>query len=130
MKKRSLHQKIKVEADPHEIFEVFMDSEKHSKLTESYAKISREVGGKFTSFDDWASGENVELVKDKKIVQTWRGDDWPEGHYSTITFLIEKEGKDTIIDFTQTDIPDDLYEDIKQGWIDFYWEKLKDYFNK
>ena len=104
-----------------------MDSEKHSELTESDAKISREIGGKFSAFDNWASGKNIELVQDKKIVQTWRGDDWPEDHYSTITFLFEKDGENTIIDFTQSDIPDELYEDIKQGWIDYYWDRLKEY---
>ena len=128
MKKRSLHQIITIEADPHEVYEVLIDSEKHSNLTESNAKMSRKIGGKFTAFDNWASGKNIELVQDKKIVQTWRGEDWPEGHYSTITFLFKKHGNETIIDFKQTEIPDDVYEDIKQGWIDYYWDKLKEYF--
>jgi len=130
MKKRSLHQKIIIEANPHEVYEVLMDSEKHSNFTESNAKISRNIGGKFTTFDNWASGKNIELVKDKKIVQTWRGEDWPEGHYSTITFLFQRDGNETIIDFTQTEIPDDVYEEIKQSWVDFYWEKLKEYFER
>ena len=128
MKKRSLHQIITIEADPHEVYEVLIDSEKHSNLTESNAKMSRKIGGKFTAFDNWASGKNIELVQDKKIVQTWRGEDWPEGHYSTITFLFKKHGNETIIDFKQTEITDDVYEDIKQGWIDYYWDKLKEYF--
>ena len=127
MKTKSLNQKITIKADPHDVYEALLDSEKHTELTESEAKISREVGGKFTAFDNWASGKNIELVQDKKIVQTWRGDDWPEDHYSTITFLFEKDGENTIIDFSQTDIPDELYEDIKQGWIDYYWDRLKEY---
>jgi len=127
MKTKDLHQIIYFKATPHDVYDALMDSKKHTKFTEAKATISKNVGGKFTAFDDWASGENVELVKDEKIVQTWRGADWPEGHYSTITFLLKQEGGETRLDFTQIDIPADVYDDIEQGWIDWYWDKLKKY---
>ena len=53
-------------------------------------KISREVGGKFNTFDDYASGVNLELVPDEKIVQSWRASDWAEGQYSQATFALAK----------------------------------------
>ncbi|MBM2832567.1 MAG: YndB domain-containing protein, partial [Dehalococcoidia bacterium] len=59
-----------------------MDSRKHAKFTGDSATISREIGGKFTAYGDYAEGINLELVPDKKVVQSWRGSDWPEGHYS------------------------------------------------
>lgn len=127
MKTKTLHQTISFNAAPHDVYEALMDSKKHTEFTEAKAVISRNVGGKFTAFDDWASGTNVELVKNKKIVQTWRGADWPEGHYSTITFALKQKEKETMLDFTQTEIPEDLYDDVKQGWIDWYWNKLKAY---
>jgi activator of HSP90 ATPase len=127
MKTKTLHQTISFNAAPHDVYEALMDSKKHTEFTEAKAVISRSIGGKFTAFDDWASGTNVELVKDKKIVQTWRGADWPEGHYSTITFALKQKEKETMLDFTQTEIPEDLYDDVKQGWIDWYWNKLKAY---
>jgi len=128
MKTKTLHQTISLKATPHDIYEALMDSIKHTDFSEAKAVISRDIGGKFTTFDGWASGKNIELVQDKKIVQTWRGADWPEDHYSTITFALKQKGKETILDFTQTEIPMELYDDIKQGWIDWYWDKLKTYF--
>jgi activator of HSP90 ATPase len=130
MKTKTLRQTISLNATPHDVYEALMDSKKHTEFTEAKAVMSRNVGGKFTAFDDWASGTNVELVKDKKIVQTWRGADWPEGHYSTITFALKQKGNETVLDFTQTEIPEDLYDDIKQGWVDWYWNKLKAYIVK
>ena len=127
MKTKTLHQTIAFKATPHEVFEALMDSKKHTDFTKAKAVISRDIGGKFTAFDGWASGENVELVKDKKIVQTWRSADWPGNHYSTITFALKQKGVETILDFTQTEIPIGLYNDIKQGWTDWYWDKLKVY---
>ena len=127
MKTKTLHQTIAFKATPHEVYEALMDSKKHTDFTEAKAVISREIGGKFTAFDGWASGKNVELVKDKKIVQTWRSADWPDNHYSTITFALKQKEAETILDFTQTEIPMEFYNDIKQGWIDWYWDKLKVY---
>jgi activator of HSP90 ATPase len=127
MKTKTLHETIAFKAAPHKIYEALMDSKKHTDFTGATAVISREIGGKFSTFDGWASGENVELIQDKKIVQTWRGSDWPEDHYSTIIFELKQKTKGILLDFTQTEIPANLYDDIRQGWTDWYWEKLKAY---
>ena len=31
-------------------------------------------------------------------------------------------------DFTQADIPEDLYSDLKAGWVEYYWDNLTAYF--
>jgi activator of HSP90 ATPase len=130
MKTKTLHQSVVFETDPHEVYETLMDSKKHAIFTGAKAKIGRRVGDSFSVWDEWASGRNVELVPDKKIVQQWRGADWPEGHYSVITVELKKVDRGTRLDFTQTDIPEMFYEDIAQGWKEWYWEKLKKYFAK
>ena len=110
---------------PHEVYELLMDSAKHASFTGEEAKISRSVGGTFTTFGGWANGKNVELVKDKKIVQTWRADDWPEEQYSTITIHLIKAPKGTKLLFSQTDVPANKAKDIAQGWREYYWEPMK-----
>jgi activator of HSP90 ATPase len=131
-KKRSIEQEIIIKGTPHEIYEVFMDSKKHSKLTESKAKISREVGGSFSIYEGALSGKNVELIQDKKIVQTWRGsgENWSKGYYSTITLVFEPVDKGTLIKFTHSNIPEGAYESVKEGWDNYYWGPLKDMFAK
>ena len=119
-----LKQKVIINKTPHEVYEMLMDSKKHSNFTEAKAKISNIVGGKFTAYDDYINGINLELVPDKKIVQKWRARDWPDGHYSTVTYLLSNNKKGTILNFTQEDLPADQYKEIKQGWIDFYWNKM------
>lgn len=89
MKTKTIRQIVVFKASPHDVYEALMDSKKHSKFTGAKAIISREVGGKINAYDGYIEGVNVELVPDKKIVQKWRGSDWPEGHYSTATFELE-----------------------------------------
>ena len=84
-------------------------------------------GGKFTAGDGWISGFNVELVKDKLILQAWRGndDDWPKGYHSAVRFRFTKVPGGTRLDFLHSGVPAVAYEGIRGGWREYYWEPLK-----
>lgn len=127
MKTRTIRQMVRIKAPAHEVYEALMDSKKHSAFTGSGASISREVGGRFSVFDGWASGTNVELVQDKRIVQSWRAGDegWPEDHLSIITITLKEAKGVTSLGFRQSGVPESSYEDISQGWKEYYWEPLK-----
>ena len=62
----------------------------------------------------------------RKIIQSWRYSDWLEGHYSKVTFLLKEVPNGTRLAFTQTGVPIEFYEDIAQGWKDYYWEPMKE----
>ena len=127
---KNIRQTVTFKASPHEVYEALMDEKKHAVFIGSDARISRKVGGKFVIYEGDIDGKNLELVPDKKIVQSWRYSDWPEGHYSTITFAFEAVDKGTRLTFTQTGVPEDKYEDIKQGWKDYYWQPMKQMLEK
>lgn len=130
MNTKSIKESVIIKANPHDVYEALMDSKKHAKFTGGKASISREVGGKFSAFDGYAEGVNLELVPDKKIVQTWRAEDWPEGHYSKATFSLNKVEGGTRLTFTQTGVPEEQQEAVAQGWRDYYWTPLKEMLEK
>jgi len=123
---KTIKQEVKFGAIPHEVYELLMDSKKHSGFTGEEAKISREVGGKFSVYGGYAEGENLELIPDKKIVQKWRSEDWPEGHYSTVTFEFEESEEGCKLKFTQENVPDENCKDIEEGWEDYYWKPMEE----
>ncbi len=123
---RTIKQTVTFKAPPHIIFEMLMDSEKHAAFTGEEALISREIDGGFAEYSDFIEGINMEIEQDKKIVQKWRAKDWPEGHYSTVTYDFVKEKNDTVLTMVQTNVPDDQYESITKGWATFYWNKMKE----
>ena len=129
MNTKTLRQSVLLRATPHEVYEALMDSKKHAEFTHSPAIIDRKVGGEFITFDGWASGTTLELIPDKKIEQKCRAADWPQGHYSTVTFELSAEGQQTKLVFTQAGIPEDLYSDLESGWVEFYWDNLVAYFS-
>ena len=122
---KTIRQSVTFRAPPEEVYEALMDSRKHARFTGAAAKISREVGGPISAYDGYIEGSNVELVKNKKIVQIWRASDWPIGHYSRVRFTLNKIAGGTHLSFRQSGVPDEKYKAIKQGWIDFYWKPMR-----
>lgn len=130
IKTKTIKQGANFKVSPHEIYEALMDSKKHSKFTGGKANISRNVGGKFAVYDDYATGKNLELIPDKKIVQSWRASDWPEGADSKVTFALSATKIGTKLAFTQTGVPENCAKDIAQGWKDYYWAPMKELLEK
>jgi activator of HSP90 ATPase len=132
MKTKTIRQIVLINASPHDLYQAILDPKLHSKFTNSKASGSMKVGGKFTAYGGYISGTNISLEKDKKIVQKWTSADFPKGHYTQVTFEFKAEGKTagkvTNLTFTQYNVPEENYEEIKQGWIDFYWKPLKEMF--
>jgi activator of HSP90 ATPase len=130
MKTKTIHQSVTFKASPHEVYELIMDSKKHAKFTGVPVKMSRKIGEKFSIYSGDIVGINLELVPDQIIVQSWRYSDWPENHFSKASFLLSETPDGTKLTFTQTDVPEEHYEDIAQGWKDFYWKPMKQMLEK
>ena len=123
---RVIEQTVSFKASPHDVYEALMDSAKHAEFTGAPATISREIGGEFSIMGGALSGKNIELVPDQKIVQSWRSNDWPEGHLSTVSFALEADNNGTRLSLTHAGVPDDSYDDVQQGWHDYYCSKMKE----
>ena len=135
IKTKTYRESVVLNTGPHQVYEMFMDSARHSEMTSSQARISRDADGRFTVWDGDIHGKNLTLIPDKKIVQLWRaeGSAWPEGHFSTVTFTFEqikKGAAGTKLTITHKDIPEEDFENVEQGWRDYYLQPLKEKFNK
>ncbi len=130
MKTRIIRQQVTFRASPHEVYEALMDEKKHGRFTQSKTSISRQVGGRFTSGDGYIEGVNLELIPDRKIVQSWHASDWPSGHYSKAAFALTPVKGGTRLTFTHSGVPEEFYDDISQGWRDYYWQPMKEMLEK
>jgi uncharacterized protein YndB with AHSA1/START domain len=127
MTKEIRHQVV-IQATPKQVFEALMDQKKHAAFTGAKAKISRKVGGGFQCYGAYITGITLEALPGKRIVQAWRSQDWPKGHYSVVIFALSKRaGGKTHLRFTQIGVPASDYADKNRGWRTHYWEPLKRY---
>ncbi|KAK4782697.1 hypothetical protein SAY86_007071 [Trapa natans] len=116
-----------------DMYEILMDDNRWKGFTQSYAKISKEVGGEFSIFDGSVTGINVELQEGKLIVQRWRFGSWPDGIHSTVKLVLdEPEPGVTVIKLTHTDVPEEdrygnatVVENTERGWRDLIFHKIR-----
>ncbi len=125
---RPVHQEVTLRATPKEIYDAYLDSARHARITGESAKMSRRVGGKFTAGGSYISGYNLELVPGKRIVQAWRASEWPAGTYSVLRLELRARGKGTKLTVDHVGIPDRFRDGVDDGWHQFYWEPMKTYF--
>jgi activator of HSP90 ATPase len=116
---------------PDRIFKAWLDAKQHAEFIGADARIEPFTEGTFTIWDGYISGRNL-LVKDPtQIIQAWRTTDFPpESPASELDLRFEKNGNNTRLTLTHTNIPDGLGEALKQGWLDHYFEPMKDFFSR
>lgn len=131
MKETTIRQKVLIPAESGKVYEAFVDGKKHSAFTGSRATCDPKIGGKFTAWDGYISGKNLELEKGRRIVQEWITTDWPEGYPpSKLELSFKKAEGGTEILMIHSRVPANQATEIEQGWTDFYWQPLKEYFKK
>jgi activator of HSP90 ATPase len=130
-KTTTIRQKASIPATPDEVYDSFVDAKKHSAFTGSKATCDSKVGGEFTAWDGYIWGKNLELQKGKKIVQEWSTTDWPD-HFppSKLELTFKKTKSGTEISMIHSNVPAEQADEIAEGWVEFYWEPLKEYFAK
>jgi activator of HSP90 ATPase len=116
-------------ASPEDVYRAFLSSKLHTEFTKSEAKCSARVRGRFTAWNKYISGKNIELVEGKKIVQEWKTSEWPEGYEPSILKIsFKKRGEGTQLSMIQLRVPASQVDEYDKGWYESYWEPLKQYF--
>lgn len=113
---------------PEELYSLYMDAKKHAASIAADVKISTKEGSKFSAHGNYITGKNLQLIKNKMIVQSWRASDWTKNDLdSTFILQFEKKGKDAVLTMVHANIPAKHASGIKKGWNDFYWTPWKNY---
>jgi activator of HSP90 ATPase len=132
MKTKSIKQTVTFPISPDALYSLLLDSKKMSAIHAGETKMTKRPNGKFTVFDGYCNGYNIELVDGKKIKQAWHfaEDGWPDDHFSLCTFLLEPSPKGTKLTFEQSEVPAHKAEDLKKGWKTYYWDPIMKYLLK
>jgi len=126
----TIKQKEIISASPKEVYEVYVDAKKHSKFTGTKATGKPVVGGKFTAWDGYMFGKFLELEEGKRVKQEWITTDWPKDYPPSIvelTFCEVPEGTELLM--VHSNVPKEQADEYADGWIEWYWNPLKEYFS-
>jgi activator of HSP90 ATPase len=117
---------FKLNASPEDVYNVLTNPLMIEIWTGEPVVMSTEPGSRFSMWDGAITGENIEFEENKLIVQKWDFEDAE----SMVTIKLHPSGSSTSVEVRQTNIPDDAYEDIVDGWNEEYFGNLNQLFEE
>ena len=90
--------------------------------TGEQAEMSTEPGSEFSLWEGSIAGKNIAFEENKKIVQQWYFDGQEAESIVTIKLHQHKQG--TSAELQHTNIPDEAYKEMVEGWDDNYFGLL------
>ncbi|CAB3258011.1 unnamed protein product [Arctia plantaginis] len=122
---KSIEISEKFQCRAREFYDALTRIEMVTAFTQGHVKMEVEKGGKFALFGGNITGEFRELSPPNKIVQYWRYKQWPEQHYSEVTFNIEEKEDHTLVTVRQELVPAPELEQTRDNWRRYYFDSIK-----
>lgn len=117
-----------ISASPEDIYKALTTEITIRLWTGDTVQIDPQEGGEFSMWDGAITGRFIELEPFKKIVQQWYFGEQEEA--SIVTIKLHEDRSGTSLELRHTNIPDDAFEDIVEGWNDTYMASLIDFYSE
>ncbi len=115
-----------IPAEPELLYKALTNPATIQLWTGEEAEMSTEPGSEFSLWQGSIAGKNIAFEEGKKIVQQWYFGDQAEPSIVTIKLHPDKHG--TSAELLHTNIPDEAYDEITQGWTNDYFGSLIEFY--
>ena len=115
-----------VPASPEDVYAALTNPITIQLWTGESAIMSTIPGSEFSMWEGSIIGKNLEFEENKKVVQQWYFGDEPDPSIVTIKLHLHKQG--TSVEVKHTNIPDQDYDDIVEGWNFSYMGSIIDFY--
>ena len=115
-----------IPASPEEVYEALTNPTVLETWTGEPAEMTTEPGSEFSLWEGSIVGKNLEFVENKLIRQQWYFGEQEEDSIVLIKLHPHKYG--TSVELKHTNIPDQDFDDITEGWNDTYFGSLENFF--
>ncbi|HEY4653611.1 MAG TPA: SRPBCC domain-containing protein [Cyclobacteriaceae bacterium] len=92
------------------------------------AIMSTEPGSEFSLWEGSITGKNLAFEEGRKIVQQWYFGESQDK--SIVTLKLHEHKKGTSVELHHSNIPDEAYDDITEGWDQVYFDALQDFYRE
>jgi len=124
---KTFRKTFRINALPSDVYSAFTNSFTIELWSGHPAVMSTEPGTEFSLWEGDITGRNIEFVPDRRIVQEWYFGEQQEK--SVVTVTIRPERDYSLVTVEHTNIPDDDYENISEGWNEYYMGAINALFN-
>lgn len=123
---KSLKQHYYINASQEEVFSAITNPFTIELWSGYPASMEAKENTEFTIFDGDITGKNLQVIQFSKLVQEWYFGEQQDP--SIVTIDIKKHQAGTKIALEHTNIPDEDFESIEEGWREYYWGAIKEFF--
>jgi activator of HSP90 ATPase len=118
---------FKINAEPSDVYSA-LTNPYTIELWSGYPAVMSEVpGSEFSLWEGDITGKNLEFIKDKKVMQEWYFGGQAEKSIVTISIQSDRENSQVTVE--HTNIPDKDFADIAEGWREYYFGAIMNFFN-
>jgi len=117
-----------IPAPPEDLYKALTNAATIQLWSGEPAEMSTEPGTEFSLWEESIVGMNLEFEEDKKIVQEWYFGEQEDA--SIVTIILHPNKKGTDVELRHTNIPDEAYDDIVEGWNNAYFGALIDFYTE
>lgn len=117
-----------IPAPPDDVYKALTVETTLELWTGEKAEMSPEPGSEFSLWEGSIIGKNIEFEEGKMIVQQWYFGDQKEE--SIVTIKLHEHQQGTSMEVRHTNIPDEDYDDIIEGWTHSYAAGLIDFYDE
>lgn len=123
---KTIRQKHHLPATPEEVY-LALTNPFTIELWSGYAaEMTTIPESEFSLFEGDIIGKNLEFEENKLLRQQWYFEGEEKDSIVTIQLKIEKNN--TVAELTHTNVPDEVYEEMLEGWKKNYFGALKRFF--
>jgi uncharacterized protein YndB with AHSA1/START domain len=115
-----------VPAEPELVYQALTRAETIKLWTGEPATMEPVEGSEFSLFDGSIEGVNISFEEGKKIVQEWFFGEQEDP--SIVTIILHPHAKGTSVEVRHTNIPEEAYDNITDGWQHTYFAALIDFY--
>ena len=115
-----------INTNPRDVYNALTNKTMVEIWTGEEAQMEPVSGSVFSLWGGSISGVNLEFEENKKIVQQWFFEGQKED--SIVTLVLHPHKKGTSVELHHTNIPDEAFDNISEGWDEDYFGSLKELF--
>jgi activator of HSP90 ATPase len=123
---KTIRQKHHLPATPVELYTALTNPFTIELWSGYPATMSTEPGSEFSMFEGDIIGKNLEFKENEQIKQQWYFEG--EDKESIVTINLIPDRNNTIIEVLHENVPEQVYEEMLDGWKKIYFGSLKRFF--
>lgn len=123
---KSLKRYYTLKAEPKDVYNALTNKNMLEIWTGENAQMEPFPDTEFSLWNGSITGLNLGFETGRKIVQQWYFEGQEEA--SVVTLILHPDKKGTSVELQHTNIPDEAFQNISEGWDDDYFGALKELF--